>query len=196
MSMENRQHPGFKSLAAVLAAVIIIVAAVCLQPASAQNPGLNSAKKTTTLPDSSAKQTPGKPSAYTVTNSQIIKELVLTGELKAARSVMINAPNIRSSFSNTISFLAPEGAIVARGERIVEFDDSSLLSNKSEAERTLDEAKLNIEKKKADLEAERCDLLNSLAQAESTLKQDELYGKIDKGLLAANTFQKYQLNIT
>ena len=196
MSMENKQNPGFKSLAAVLAAVIIIVAALCLQSASAQNPGLDSAKKTTPLPASSAKQTPGKPAAYTVTNSQIIKELVLTGELKAARSVMINAPNIRSSFSNTVSFLAPEGAIVKRGERIVEFDDSSLLSNKSEAERTLDEAKLNIEKKKADLEAERCDLLNSLAQAESTLKQDELYGKIDKGLLAGNTYQKYQLNVT
>ena len=83
-----------------------------------------------------------------------------------------------------------------RGDRIVEFDDSSLLSNKSEAERTLDEAKLNIEKKKADLEADRCDLLNALAQAEATLKKDELYGKISKDLLAANTYQKYQLNLT
>ena len=61
--------------------------------------------------------------------------------------------------------LAPEGSFVRKGERIVEFDDASLLSNKSEAERTLDEAKLNIEKKKADLEAERCDLLSSVAQA-------------------------------
>ena len=86
--------------------------------------------------------------------------------------------------------------MVKKGERIVEFDDSSLLSQKSEAERTLDEAMLNIQKKKADLEAERCDLLNSLSQAESSLKQDELYGRISKDLLPANTYQKYQLNVT
>jgi HlyD family secretion protein len=180
-------------LAAVL---LIVVAALCLQPASAQNPGLKSTKEATPLPASPAKQIPGKPAAYTVANAQIVREIILTGELKAARSVIINAPDVRSSFSNTISFLAPEGGIVKKGERIVEFDDSSLLSNKSEAERTLDEAKLNIEKKKADLEADRCDLLNSLAQAESTLKQDELYGKISKDLLAGNTYQKYQLNVT
>ena len=131
-----------------------------------------------------------------MTTGQIIKEIVLTGELKAERSIIINAPNIRSSFSNTVSMMAPEGAFVKKGERIIEFDDASLLSNKSEAERTLDEAKLNIEKKKADLEAQRCDLLNSVAQAEATLKQDELYGKIGKDLLPGNTYQKYQLNVT
>jgi multidrug resistance efflux pump len=35
-----------------------------------------------------------------------------------------------------------------------------------------------------------------LAQAESKLKQDELYGKIGKDLQPANTYQKYQLNVT
>lgn len=197
MSMQKKRKPGIRLWAYTLAAVVLVAAAVmCLRPASAQNPGLGNAKSKTPQPTSAAKPASGKPATYTVTNGQIIRELVLTGELKAAHSVIINAPNIRSSFSNTVSFLAPEGAIVKKGERIVEFDDSSLLSNKSEAERTLDEAKLNIEKKKADLEAERCDLLNSLSQAESTLKQDELYGRISKDLLAGNTYQKYQLNVT
>ena len=35
-----------------------------------------------------------------------------------------------------------------------------------------------------------------MAQAESSLKQDELYGKISKDLLPGNTYQKYQLNVT
>jgi multidrug efflux pump subunit AcrA (membrane-fusion protein) len=166
-----------------------------LQPASAQNPGITGGKKDA-LPEASEKQAAGKSATYNVTKAQIIKHILVTGELKAERSVVINTPNIRSSFSNTISFLAPEGATVKKGERIVEFDDSSLQSNQSEAERTLDEAKLNIEKKKTDLEAQRCDLLNSLAQAEAQLKQDELYGKLDKGLLAGNTYLKYQLNMT
>jgi HlyD family secretion protein len=197
MGMEKKQHSGFKYLAASLVAIAFLIAAAwSLQPASAQNPGFNSTKDATPLPSSNTKPAANNAATYTVAKGQIIKELVLTGELKAARSTVINAPNSRSNFSNTVSFLAPEGSIVKKGERIVEFDDSSLLSNKSEAERTLDEAKLNIEKKKADLEAERCDLLNSLAQAESTLKQDELYGKISKDLLPGNTYQKYQLNVT
>jgi HlyD family secretion protein len=196
MGMEKKRHSGFKYLAASLVAIAFVAAAWYAQPVSAQSPGFNSTKNTTPLPPSDAKPTGNKVATYAVAKGQVIKELVLTGELKAARSTVINAPNSRSNFSNTISFLAPEGSIVKKGERIVEFDDSSLLSNKSEAERTLDEAKLNIEKKKADLEAEKCDLLNSLAQAESTLKQDELYGKISKDLLPGNTYQKYQLNVT
>ena len=195
MSMESKQHPRYRTFAAVFSVVILAAAAWCLRPAAAQNPGLTSEKKDAP-PAASEQKIPGKPVAYKVTKEPIIKEIPVTGELKAAQSMVINAPNVRSSFSNTISFLATEGAIVKKGERIVEFDDSSLQSNQSEAERTLDEAKLNIEKKKADLEAERCDLLNALAQAESQLKQDELYGKLDKGLLAGNTYLKYQLNMT
>jgi HlyD family secretion protein len=197
MGIEKKQHSGFRYLAASLVVIAFVVAAAWyLQPASAQSPGFNSTKNTAPIPSSDVKPAASKVTTYSVAKGQIIKELVLTGELKAARSTVINAPNSRSNFSNTISFLAPEGSIVKKGERIVEFDDSSLLSNKSEAERTLDEAKLNILKKKADLEAEKCDLLNSLAQAESTLKQDELYGKISKDLLPGNTYQKYQLNVT
>jgi HlyD family secretion protein len=197
MSMEKKHSTGFKLLAATATVAVILAAASwCLQSAAAQSPSIDAAKSTTSLPPTTAKSNSSQVSAYIVSKGQIVKELLLTGELKAARSTSITAPNIRSSFSNTLSFIAPEGTIVKKGERIIEFDDSSLLSQKSEAERTLDETKLNIEKKKVDLEADRCDQLNSVSQAESNLKQDELYGKIGKDILSANDFQKYQLNIT
>jgi HlyD family secretion protein len=197
MSMEKKRYPGFKPLVTGLTIISLLIAAAwCLQPASAQNPGLTSAKTSSSLPVSNSSPILNKPAEYKVTTGEVIKEIVLTGELKAERSTVINAPNIRSSFSNTVSMMAPEGSFVKKGERIIEFDDASLLSNKSEAERTLDEAKLNIDKKKADLEAQRCDLLSSVAQAEAQLKQDELYGKIGKDLLPGNTYQKYQLNVT
>jgi HlyD family secretion protein len=197
MSIDKRRQAGIKVLfSSMMIASLLVAAAWCLQTASAQNPGLTGGKNSS--PISAAETAPAvdKSVDYKVAKAQIIKEMEITGELKAERSTVINAPDIRSSFSNTITFLAPEGSLVRKGERIIEFDDSSLESNKSEAERTLDEAKLNIQKKKADLEAQRCDLLNSVAQAEAQLKQDELYGKISKDLLPGNTFQKYQLNVT
>jgi HlyD family secretion protein len=197
MGMGKKHSNGFRLLAATATvAVILAVISWCQQNATAQNPSIDTTKSTTPLPPPTAKSNSAQITAYTVSKGQILRELLLTGELKAARSTSINAPNIRSSSSNTISFLAPEGTLVKKGDRIAEFDDSSLVSQKSEAERTLDEAKLNIEKKKVDLEADRCDLLNSLSQAESNLKQDELYGKIGKDILAENDYKKYQLNIS
>jgi len=197
MSMEKKRHPGFRLLVMGLTITALMIAAAWrLQPASAQNPGLTGIKTSSSIPASNITPVANKPAEYKVTRGQIVKEIVLTGELKAERSTIINAPNIRSSFSNTVSMMAPEGSFVKKGQRILEFDDSSLMSNKSEAERTLDEAKLNIQKKKADLEADRCDLLSSVAQAEGQLKQDELYGRIGKELLPGNDYQKYQLNVT
>jgi len=166
----------------------------CLKSVQAQNLGVGTKAKEDPVPATPATVAPVKP--YVVANAKILKNLLLTGELKASRSISITAPNIRSSFSNMVTFLALEGKQISKGERIVEFDDSSLMSNKSEAERTLDEAKLTIDKTKVDLEAQRCDLLNSLVQAESQLKQDDLYAKISKDLLSANDYQKYQLNQT
>ncbi len=194
MGMKKRRLTKFR-LSAAAVAFVVVAAAFYFQTASAQNPGISGTKDSGPVPTRAAGG-PAKSQSYKVTNGQIVKELVLTGELRAQRSTAISAPRIQSSFQNMVTFLAPEGKQVQKGERIVEFDDSSLMSQKSEAERALDEARLSIEKKKADLEANRCDLLNSLAQAESQLKQDELYGKISKDLLAANDYQKYQLNVT
>jgi HlyD family secretion protein len=197
MGIDKKHSSGLRFLTVAIATAAIFTAASWrLQNAIAQNPGLDAAKSATPLPASAAKSNSSQAAVHVVAKGPIVRELLLTGELKAARSTSITAPNIRSSFSNTVSFLAPEGTIVKKGERIVEFDDSSLVSQKSEAERTLDETKLNIEKKKVDLEADRCDLLSSLSQAQANLKQDELYGKIGKDILAANDYQKYQLNIS
>ncbi len=196
MGIHKKQHANGRFWAVILMAAFLLAAAGLLfQPVSAQNPGLTSSKTEASLPAPAAQAERSKVVSYTVATGQVIKELLLTGELKAARSIQIKSPEIRSSFSNMVTFLAPEGQQVKKGERIVEFDDSSLLSNKSEAERTLDEVKLNIQKKKADLEAERSDLLNSVAQAEANLKVDQLYGKISKDLLPGNTYKQYQLNL-
>jgi HlyD family secretion protein len=192
--MEKKRINRPTALAAVLVVVAFLAASFGLRHVSAQSEGVSAGKNADRPPVSDTAPQP-KLAVYKVARGQVEKELTLTGELKASSSVSITAPDIRSSFSNMVTFLAPEGAQIKKGERIVEFDDSSLLSQKSEAERALDEAKLTIEKTKADLEAQRCDLLNSLAQAESQLKQDQLYGKISKDLLPGNTYQKYQLNL-
>jgi HlyD family secretion protein len=197
MAMMNKRNVSRTLLTIAFSAVAIAIAALWFQPVSAQNPEITSGKSGKNLPTSAATAAPGtaKPKSYTVVNGSIERELTLTGELKASQSTSLSAPDIQSSFSNMVTFLAPEGSQIKKGDRIIEFDDSSLMSNKSEAERTLDESKLKIEKTKMDQESQRCDLLNSLSQAESQVAQDSLYSKIGKDLLSANDYQKYQLNL-
>lgn len=195
MGIQKKFNTKFMPVPALVVVAAVLTAGLYLQPALAQTPGFNSAKSKASLPETAPEPEPERDRIYTVATGQIQKDLVLTGELKAAQSVVISAPDIRRSFSNMVTYMAREGSQIKKGELIVEFDDSSLLSEQSEAERTLDEAGLNIEKEKMDLEAERTDLLNSIAQAEAQLKQDELYGRISKELLPANTYQKYQLNL-
>jgi len=128
-------------------------------------------------------------------HGDVIRNFFVTGELRAERAVQVSVPSIRSSFASMVSFLAPEGSPIKPGERLVEFDASALTSQKSEAERRLDEAKLKIKKTKADLDAQETDFLNGVAQAEANLKVAQLYAKTPPELLAANTYQKYQLDL-
>jgi len=158
-------------------------------------PALSAAKKETGAapekkPPAAARERTIKPA-----KSDVTKNFFITGELRAANAVQISVPRIRSSFASVVTYLAPEGSQIKQGERLVEFDSSALVSQRSEYERRLDEAKLKIEKTKADLEAQRCDLLNGVAQAEANLKVAELYAKTPPELLAANTYQKYQLDL-
>jgi HlyD family secretion protein len=195
MTIHRKQRNEIRFLAIVLTTAVIVVAlGLFYQPASAQAPNISGGQTAKPLAASNA-ASPKRVVSYAVTTGPVQKELVLSGELRAAQSTVINAPDIWNASGSMITFLAPEGSQIKKGERIVEFDDSSLLSMVSEAQRTLDEADLKIAKTKADLEAQRCDLLNSLSQAEAQLKQDLLYGKISKDLLPGNTYQKYQLNV-
>jgi HlyD family secretion protein len=146
-------------------------------------------------PDQKSSPEPQKSGPFTVTSTSIPNTILITGELQAARSRDILVPNIRSGFGSSVTFLAPEGSYVKEGQRILEMDSSALLSQKAEAERILDEAKLKIEKTKADLEVQRSDLLVALGDAEGALKVAQLYGKIPKELLPANQYQKYQLDL-
>ncbi len=131
---------------------------------------------------------------YVVKASDIQHRVLVTGELKAARSRDIAAPNIRSAFGSSITFLELEGSEVKKGQRILEFDATTILSSQSEAQRVLDEAILKIAKTKADLEVQRSDFLVALSAAEGNLKVAQLYARIEKSLLPANTYQKYQLD--
>ncbi len=190
MHSSCRGIPGLIALAAVWAAFCAALAA----GAQAQAPKAAASGNSASQPQPDAAQNKGKREPYTVTHSDILHRVLITGELKAERTRDITAPNIRSSFGSAITFMELEGSEVKKGQRILEFDATTILSSQSEAQRVLDEAILKISKTKADLEVQRSDFLVALSAAEGNLKVAQLYAKIEKSLLPANTYQKYQLD--
>ena len=171
----------------ILAAFTLTVLSVgCVSSGSAQN------AQPAPVPPPAAGQAQ---QPLTVSKADIPHTILITGELRAARSRDLIVPRISSGFASTVTYLPLEGTLVKPGDRLLEFDGSSLLTSKTEGERKLDEAKLKIDKTKADLEAQRADLLNEVSQAEGKLKIAEVYGKISKDILAGTDYQKYQLDL-
>jgi HlyD family secretion protein len=190
--MNTRVRPfasRLKSLGAVTALLCLSLAPTTVE---------GQATKTETETKKASGPAPGTPAlarSYKVSKGDIVRTILVTGELRSQRSVDITVPNTRSGFANNITYLATEGAPIKTGERLVEFDSSNLLNQKAEAERNLEEKRLTIEKTKATLEASRADLLADVATAQGNLKVAQLYAKIGKELLPANTYQKYQLDL-
>ncbi len=180
-------------IAAVLAGASAALA-VCMwaeQSPRTAGPAAQSQVATASAPQ----QKPQKEAALVVSASDIPDTILITGELQAARSREIQVPRIRSGFASAVTYLPLEGTKVKQGDRILEFDAAALLTQKSEYERQLDEAKLKIKKTEADLNSQRMDLLIAVDQAEMAVKVAKLYADIPKELLPGNTYQKYQLDL-
>jgi RND family efflux transporter MFP subunit len=133
---------------------------------------------------------------FQVQKGRFHKYLTFTGELHAAQSVSIATPNISSSWTFTISYLAPEGAKVGPGDLLAEFDTSSLQSKRLELEKKREEARIKIAQKEAEIEGRRQDILLEQATAQKVLKVAELYARIDLELITRADAEKYQFDLS
>ena len=195
MKIRKNLNIGFRRCFVIVASAVICASLFIPVRTSAQNPGLGGAKTSPSIPIPLEDVVSRKPTEYVIGAGEITRDLLLTGELKAERFSAINAPRSQQNFGNTITYLADEGTIVKAGELVVEFDDASLINNKTDAETALETAILNATKRKVDLESNRCDLQNNLRSAQNSVKRAELYAKIDKSIQSENQYEQYQLNL-
>lgn len=132
----------------------------------------------------------GPVSEAKIERRDFVKHLVFSGDLEAAESITINAPNVTSTFMFTISHLAEEGSRVQPGDLVVEFDTSELDNKRLDLEKKLEEARIKIAQKEAEIETRRQDLLLNHATAEKTLKVAELYIGMDPQLVTRADAEK------
>jgi len=116
-----------------------------------------------------------------------------TGELRAARSMMLAAPSVGGTLR--ILTLVTTGTRVHAGDVIAELDPSEQQYALDQAKSQLEEARQTIAKKQADLDVASAEQQVALLTAQFDLRRAELDDQMDKDLISANDYAKRQLAV-
>ena len=124
-------------------------------------------------------RTHADPNGWTkVARADLVLGVEVTGTLKALDSATIGPPQAPDTWEYKISFMAPEGARVKKGQNVLGFDVSALQQQLREKSNSRDAAREEIENKLANLELAREGDDLRLAVAEANLRKTRL--KLDR----------------
>lgn len=130
----------------------------------------------------------------TVHTGDLAERLLLTGELRAASAVELLTPRT-DSWELSIRWMAPDGADVKAGDRVLEFDNSAFASQ-------LEQKKLLLRQAEADLRSTRdvgalatADKEAELRQHVASLDKARVQAAVPAELLPGRTAQERQLDL-
>ncbi|HXI04423.1 MAG TPA: efflux RND transporter periplasmic adaptor subunit, partial [Candidatus Saccharimonadales bacterium] len=120
------------------------------------------------------------------------RELLLTGEIEAVRSIAIKAPQT-SIFQMRIQFMADEGSIVKAGDPLLGFDNSSLADKVRELETKILDAETQIVARRSELESALKDLEIELAEKQYEHDRAKVEASIDEDVLSRKDYNDRRL---
>jgi HlyD family secretion protein len=149
-----------KSLFAVLAAALVLVVAGLSLRARASEP----------------KATGGTGTTYTVARKDFVKSLRLSGTVEAVEATNVSAPRLAGQNTNSLVImrLVQNGAMVKRGDVLVEFDRQDQLRAALDSQAQLTDFEQQIRKRQADEAAAKAADDSTLEQAKSALAKARL----------------------
>ena len=111
--------------------------------------------------------------SYTVRRGDFLIPITTKGELQAVHSISITVPRT-AGYSLRITRLVPEGAIVKKGDFLVQFDTSEIKETIHKRENDLKNAIAELNKLKANIESTRQDLESQLEMQQYSYEQAKL----------------------
>ncbi len=123
-----------------------------------------------------------------------VNEIVLTGELDAARGATISVPDL-PQWQSSIKWLAQDGSQVKKGERVVELDNSSFTNDLDTKRHAAMETAQQMEQKeaewKADIEQKQLDF----DSRKSDYEKAKIDAAVPRDLLSAREYQDRQTKL-
>lgn len=122
------------------------------------------------------------------------RDLVLTGELEAARGEAISVPDL-PQWQSSVKWLAADGVSVKAGERVAELDNSSFTADLDSKRQTELQARQELEQKesewKADLEQKQLDF----DTRQSEYNKARIDASVPKEILSAREYADRQIKL-
>ncbi len=118
----------------------------------------------------------------------------VTGTLRAVQSDLLGPPDLEDVWDFKISFMAPEGATVKKGDVVIGFDDSQLARNLQERENDQQSVQKQIEKKLSEAQMARQSEVLKIAQAEADLRKAQLKVDVPTDLAGSLELQKAKID--
>jgi len=118
--------------------------------------------------------------------------LLLSGELRAARSLPVVVP-ASPSFEVQIRWLAEDGSRVAAGKPVVELDNSSLLAKLEEQRMAAATAAAELARIQAQARADEAEKAFGVEQARADLAKARIAAAVPPELLSRRDYQDHQL---
>lgn len=156
-----------------ISAVLVLLAAGCFSNYSTDGPGSSTLR---------------------VHRGSFTSDIVLTGELEAARGEAIAVPQL-PSWQTSIKWMAPDGSEVKQGERVVELDSSPFASNLDGKRQAVVQAEQQLTQKKAEWSADVEQKQLDLAKKRVDYEKARLDAAVPKEILSVREFQDREVKL-
>jgi HlyD family secretion protein len=139
---------------------------------------------------------PSAPAApLEVRRGEFVQTLILSGELEAAEGAVISVPKL-PSWQTTIQWIAPEGSVVAEGDRVAELDNSEFASGIEQRKSTLNETDYRLRQRTAEIAATLAEREFDLRSRNKDLEKTTLDAAVPAELLSRRDYEDRQLALS
>ncbi|HKY33478.1 MAG TPA: efflux RND transporter periplasmic adaptor subunit [Candidatus Polarisedimenticolia bacterium] len=180
-------HTGYRTAPTLFWALCLPALAACGQPAAQGDLPARA-------PASAPAAAPAPPQGPLV-RGEFVREMLMTGELEAVRSIAIKAPQT-AIFQMRLQFMAEEGAVVKAGDPLVSFDNSALAAQVHDLENAILDAETQIVAKRSELASALKDLEIELAEKRYEHDRTRLEASIDPEVVSRKVYSERQLAYT
>lgn len=132
------------------------------------------------------------PTTLQVTRGALEDRMVLTGELEALAAEQLRVPRT-PAWTLAISWLAEDGAVVKKGEKVVEFDSTTLAESLDEKRSATVRADNELMSETARAAADLADKAMQVERASAEVEKKLIEAGVPADLEAARTHQEKQL---
>jgi multidrug resistance efflux pump len=137
----------------------------------------------------------GQPRELTVHRGRFEPRFLLTGQLVAVNADNLVVPRI-PSWQTTIRWLEAEGAVVKKGQRVVEFDTATFAQNFGEKRLASEQARSDLAQSEADRAGQRAEKLFAVAQKSIAVEKAKIAAATPVEFVRGKDYQDNQLALS